>query len=72
LGEGANGARATEPPPDSGGRNGGTGSPGGTSHGRGGGSSYGGAGPSLDGGNGAVRIIWGEGRAYPSTNTGDV
>ncbi len=24
------------------------------------------------GGQGAVRIIWGEGRAYPSTNTGDV
>ena len=25
-----------------------------------------------DGGQGAVRIIWGPGRSYPSTNTGDV
>lgn len=25
-----------------------------------------------DGGNGAVRIIWGENRAFPSTNTGDM
>jgi hypothetical protein len=25
-----------------------------------------------DGGQGAVRIIWGDGRSYPSTNTGDV
>ena len=25
-----------------------------------------------DGGHGAVRIIWGDGRAFPSTNTGDV
>jgi hypothetical protein len=24
------------------------------------------------GGNGAVRIIWGSGRAFPSTNTADV
>lgn len=24
------------------------------------------------GGQGAVRIIWGEGRAYPATNTGNV
>lgn len=36
--------------------------------GGGSGTSYGG-GP---GGKGAVRIIWGEGRAFPSTNTGDV
>jgi hypothetical protein len=25
-----------------------------------------------DGGSGAVRIIWGAGRAFPSTNTGDL
>jgi hypothetical protein len=24
------------------------------------------------GGSGAVRIIWGSGRSFPSTNTGDV
>jgi hypothetical protein len=24
------------------------------------------------GGGGAVRIIWGAGRAFPSTNTGDI
>ena len=27
---------------------------------------------SSNGGNGAVRIIWGGGRAYPSTNTANV
>ena len=28
--------------------------------------------PWIVGGAGAVRIIWGAGRSYPSTNTGDV
>jgi hypothetical protein len=27
---------------------------------------------STGGGDGAVRIIWGHGRAFPSTNTGDL
>jgi hypothetical protein len=27
---------------------------------------------SAKGGDGAVRIIWGQGRAFPSTNTGNV
>lgn len=45
----------------------------------GGGGAYGGGGAGADstaytptGGNGAVRIIWGAGRAFPSTNTGDL
>ena len=28
--------------------------------------------PGVGGGEGAVRIIWGPGRSYPSTNTADV
>lgn len=45
----------------------------------GGGGAYGGGGAGADstgytptGGNGAVRIIWGAGRAFPSTNTGNL
>ena len=38
----------------------------------GGGGSYGNGGPVGDSGGGAVRIIWGDGRAFPSTNTADV
>lgn len=64
LGQGANGA---------GGANGGGGSGGasGTAQEGGayGGGSYGAAG---NGGVGAVRIIWGSGRAFPSTNTGNL
>ena len=31
----------------------------------------GGSGAGITGGSGAVRIIWGAGRAFPSTNVGD-
>lgn len=41
-------------------------------YGGGGGCSLGGNGPYTGGGGGAVRIIWGTGRAFPSTNTGNV
>jgi hypothetical protein len=50
----------------------------GTNGSGGAGKSYGGGGycdPSRNfyvGGDGAVRIIWGTGRAFPSTNTGNV
>jgi hypothetical protein len=52
------------------------GGPGGSGSG-GSGKLYGGGGRVLEqtfeaGGGGAVRIIWGPGRAFPSTNTGDV
>ena len=52
------------------GASGGTGSAGGGYGGGGGGGDIYNAGGS--GGGGAVRIIWGAGRSYPSTNTGDV
>lgn len=52
------------------GASGGTGSAGGGYGGGGGGGNVDYAGGS--GGGGAVRIIWGAGRSYPSTNTGDV
>ena len=68
LGQGANGgqggAAARYGGGGSGGGNGGSG-PGGV---YGGGAGYGGG----NGGGGAVRIIWGSGRAFPSTNTADV
>ena len=38
----------------------------------GGGGGGGVLGPSAIGGSGAVRIIWGTGRAFPSTNTGNL
>ena len=41
-------------------------------YGGGGGCTLGGSGNYIGGGNGAVRIIWGAGRAFPSTNTGNV
>jgi hypothetical protein len=72
LGQGSSGAGGTS------GGNGGAGSGGsGQTYGGGGrpqgryscGSPTGGA---INGGPGAVRIIWGEGRAFPSTNTGNV
>lgn len=46
----------------------------GASNGVGHGGAYGGGGggPAGKGAQGAVRIIWGDGRAYPSTNTADV
>jgi len=68
LGQGANGgqggAAARYGGGGSGGANGSSG-PGGT---YGGGAGYGGG----NGGQGAIRIIWGTGRAFPSTNTADV
>jgi len=81
LGQGANGTGGagggTFPP------NGGTGGSGGTNGGAGGpgeefrGGSYGGGsggytGAFVGGQDGAVRIIWGPNRAFPSTNTGDL
>lgn len=64
LGQGSNGA---------GGANGGGGSGGAPGDGNGGGTYGGGSyGASGRGGVGAVRIIWGAGRAFPSTNTGDL
>ena len=54
----------------SGGASGGSGGAGGNYGGGGGGGNYGGGGGG--GGSGAIRIIWGAGRSYPSTNTGDV
>lgn len=50
--------------------NGGTGGNGGKYGGGGGGGQYNGAGGS--GGGGAIRIIWGTGRQFPSSNTADV
>ena len=50
-----------------------TAGPGGAYGGGGGGATNGGYGETSGaGGNGVVRIIWGAGRAYPSTNTGDL
>lgn len=78
LGQGSNGAGATS------GAGGGGGGSGGAAGGTNTGASGAGAGGSYGGGSGvntfggatpgagAVRIIWGAGRAYPSTNTGDV
>lgn len=62
LGQGANGAAG-----GFGGSGGET--PGNVSRG---GDYGGGGGPASDGGRGGLRIIWGPGRAYPSTNTADV
>lgn len=50
---------------------GGSGTTTGGNYGGGGGGRHAASGSST-GGPGAVRIIWGDGRAYPSTNTGDV
>ena len=77
LGAGSNGAAGSA---SGGGGGGGSGGGAGTSGGAGGaGGNYGGGGGGGDiinaggsGGGGAVRIIWGAGRSYPSTNTGDV
>lgn len=52
-----------------GGASGGAPTPAGGSYGGGGGAQYGTLGA---GGPGCVRIIWGAGRAFPNTNTGDV
>lgn len=76
LGEGSNGAGATSGSNGGAGGSGGTGGAAGSDFGAAGGTYGGGAGiGSLSTGvpgAGAVRIIWGAGRAYPSTNTGDV
>ena len=75
LGAGNNGGGGARNNPGGGGSGGASGVPGG------GGGAYGGGGGAceddtnrsgLRGGVGAVRIIWGSGRAYPSTNTADV
>lgn len=83
LGQGSNGTAPAGG--GSGGGNGGNGyyAPGTSSSYAGAGGGYGGGGGGYDGGGGeigaggnggggAVRIIWGTGRAFPSTNTGDV
>jgi hypothetical protein len=86
LGEGANGL--AKPPQNGGGYGGSGGATGNNSGGingdnqyaGGAGGAYGGGGggssdgprPGSYGGSGAVRIIWGSGRAFPSTNTGNV
>ena len=57
---------------DSGTENGEGGSGGGNSTGNKGGHYGGGASEGRDGGKGAVRIIWGSNRSFPSTNTGNV
>lgn len=78
LGQGSSGAGGTASPNTSNDGTRGAGGSGGTGGGQTWhGGSYGGGASSRsnsngDGGPGAVRIIWGEGRAYPSTNTGDV
>lgn len=77
LGEGASGsggAEGTRGGGGSGGAGGGSGSQGGAyqtggAYGGGSGGGYAGTRP---GGVGAVRIIWGAGRAFPSTNTGNL
>lgn len=75
LGAGTNGGGGSTNIPGNGGSGGANGVSGGT------GGAYGGGGGGceddtnrggLKGGVGAVRIIWGSGRAYPSTNTADV
>ena len=52
--------------------NDGSGSQGGTGGNYGGGGGVGNQGGGGNGGPGAVRIVWGEGRAYPDTNASDV
>jgi hypothetical protein len=73
YGEGANGTGGNVDSPGTGGSGGTTGSANGGVFGAGGGSpeddtALGGG----NGGDGAIRIIWGTGRAYPSTGTADV
>lgn len=79
LGQGANGTAGANGPAVTfgAGQPGGPGSNGsGTSYGAGSGSAEFDSGvvtnPGTPAGNGAVRIIWGAGRAFPSTNTGDM
>ena len=79
LGQGSNGAKSTAYPNGgsggSSGTNGGNGTnPGGNGgvYGAGGGGGQNGGYAAGSGGVGAVRIIWGSGRAFPSTNTADV
>jgi len=67
LGQGSSGAGGVY---QGGGGGGGSGGTAGTSIGEGG--NYGGGSSQLSSGQGAVRIIWGYNRAFPSTNTGDV
>jgi hypothetical protein len=72
LGQGSNGAAGNTWSGGGGGSGGSSGQTSGVAGlyggGGGGGTNFGGD----PGGNGAVRILWGAGRAYPSTNTGDV
>jgi hypothetical protein len=71
YGEGESGGANGGDPNQNTGTNG-TVTAGGLYGGGGGGSSFNIYGFSGNGGNGAVRIIWGSGRAFPSTNTADV
>lgn len=75
LGQGANGAAGNSGTLAAGGGSGGTGGTVGSGvggvHGGGGGFYFAGSG-NTSGGVGAVRIIWGANRAFPSTNTGDL
>lgn len=68
LGQGANGAGGVNMTAGGGGGSGGANGGGGWEGGRGAGGKYGGGGD----GTGAVRIIWGAYRSFPSTNTGNL
>lgn len=70
LGEGANGAPGAGGRGGSGGENAGAGNAGNPGNFGGGGGTTGGT--SIGLGRGAVRIIWGPSRSFPSTNTGNV
>lgn len=72
LGQGANGAAGNTGSGGGGGSGGSSGQTSGVAGLYGGGGGGGTNNTSDAGGNGAVRILWGAGRAYPSTNTGDV
>ena len=79
LGAGSNGAAGSAGGGGGGGGSGGGGGAGKSDDAGGAGGNYGGGGGGGDiinaggsGGGGALRIIWGAGRSYPSTNTGDV
>lgn len=76
LGQGANGTGGAFEASGTGGSGGASGNDttgqGGLYGGGGGGTDAGFVSGQSDGGGGAVRIIWGTGRAFPATNTGDV
>jgi len=72
LGEGASGAAGGQDSSGDGGSGGANGTFNGGLYGAGGAGDGVEVSPGGDGANGAVRIIWGTGRSFPSTNTGDV